>query len=94
VAWPLDRDGHHVIARDLLGHGLRARYPQSYLERPSDPDFSAARQGVDIATYLEGLGPALTPEQAGKAIVDLASGPGRDQDAYLLTAAGLSPVQH
>ena len=54
----------------------------------------AARQGVDIATYLKGLGPALTPEQAGKAIVDLAAGPGRDQDAYLLTAAGLSPVQH
>jgi len=54
----------------------------------------AARQGVDIATYLKGLGPALTPEQAGEAIVDLASGPGRDQDAYLLTAAGLSPVQH
>jgi hypothetical protein len=56
--------------------------------------FFAALQGVDIATYLKGLGPALTPEQAGKAIVDLASGPGRDQDAYLLTAAGLSPVQH
>jgi NADP-dependent 3-hydroxy acid dehydrogenase YdfG len=54
----------------------------------------AARQGVDFATYLKGLGPALTPDQAGAAIVDLASGPGRDQDAYLLTAAGLSPVQH
>jgi hypothetical protein len=44
--------------------------------------------------FQTGLGPALTPEQAGEAIVDLASGPGRDQDAYLLTAAGLSPVQH
>ena len=53
----------------------------------------AARQGVDVATYLKALGPALTPEQAGQAIVDLASGPGRDQDAYVLTAAGLSPVQ-
>jgi NADP-dependent 3-hydroxy acid dehydrogenase YdfG len=52
----------------------------------------AVRQGVDIATYLEGLGPALSPEQAGEAIVDLAAGPGRDQGAYLLTAAGLSPV--
>src|SRR4051794_28829578 len=38
VGWPLARDGHHVIARDLPGHGLRARFPQSYLERPSDPD--------------------------------------------------------
>jgi alpha-beta hydrolase superfamily lysophospholipase len=27
VAWPLARDGHHMIARDLPGHGLRARYP-------------------------------------------------------------------
>ena len=30
----------------------------------------AARQGSGIATYRTGLGPALTPEQAGKAIVD------------------------
>ena len=60
----------------------------------------AARQGVDLPTYLEGLGPALTPEQAGQAIVGLASdpdpgpgpGPGPGQDAYLLTAAGLSPL--
>jgi NAD(P)-dependent dehydrogenase (short-subunit alcohol dehydrogenase family) len=53
----------------------------------------AARQSVDIATYLQGLGPELTPEQAGAAIVDLTTGPGRDQGTYLLTAAGLSPVQ-
>ena len=57
------------------------------------PTIHADRQGAGVATYLKGLGPALTPEHAGKAIVDLASGPGRDQDAYLLTAAGLSPVQ-
>ena len=54
----------------------------------------AARQGVDLATYLDGLGPALTPEQAGEAIAGLAAGPGRDQGAYLLTAAGLRPVQN
>jgi NAD(P)-dependent dehydrogenase (short-subunit alcohol dehydrogenase family) len=53
----------------------------------------AARQGVDLATYLDGLGPALTPEQAGEAVAGLAAGPGRDQGAYLLTGAGLSPVQ-
>jgi NAD(P)-dependent dehydrogenase (short-subunit alcohol dehydrogenase family) len=52
----------------------------------------AARQGVDVATFIEQRGPALTPEQVGKAIVDLASGPGHDRDAYLLTAAGLGPV--
>jgi NAD(P)-dependent dehydrogenase (short-subunit alcohol dehydrogenase family) len=52
----------------------------------------AARQGVDVATFLEERGPALTPEQVGKSIVDLASDPGYGQDAYLLTAAGLSPI--
>jgi hypothetical protein len=34
-------------------------------------------------------GPALTPELADQAIVDLAAGDGHDQDAYVLTAAGL-----
>jgi pimeloyl-ACP methyl ester carboxylesterase len=38
VAWPLTRAGHQVIARDLPGHGLRARFPRSYLERPTDPE--------------------------------------------------------
>ncbi len=32
-------------------------------------------------------GPALTPELAGQAIVDLAAGDGHDQDACVLTAA-------
>jgi len=51
----------------------------------------AARQGTDEATYAGALGPALTPEQAGQAITDL-TGPGFDQDAYLLTGAGLRPL--
>jgi NADP-dependent 3-hydroxy acid dehydrogenase YdfG len=53
----------------------------------------AARQGVDIPTFLEGFGPALTPEQVGTAIVDIVTGSGDDRDAHLLTAAGLSPVR-
>jgi NADP-dependent 3-hydroxy acid dehydrogenase YdfG len=52
----------------------------------------AARQGVDAATFADGLGPALTPELAGKAVTDLVTGTGHDQDAFLLTAAGLSPL--
>ncbi len=52
----------------------------------------AARQGVDVATCTEGMGPALTPGQVGQAIIDLVTGPGPDQDAYLLTAAGLGPL--
>lgn len=38
VAWPLTRSGHQVVARDLPGHGLRARFPRSYLEHPADPN--------------------------------------------------------
>ena len=34
-------------------------------------------------------GPALVPELAGLAVVGLAAGDGHDQDAYVLTAAGL-----
>jgi NAD(P)-dependent dehydrogenase (short-subunit alcohol dehydrogenase family) len=49
----------------------------------------AARQGADASPSAGG--PALTPEQVGQAIVDL-TGPGWDQDAYLLTAAGLRPL--
>jgi NAD(P)-dependent dehydrogenase (short-subunit alcohol dehydrogenase family) len=52
----------------------------------------AARQGVDVPEFLRAAGPALTPERVGQAIVELAGDPGHDQDAYLLTAAGLGPV--
>lgn len=53
----------------------------------------AARQGVDIPAFLDGFGVPLTPEQVGTAIVDIVTGPCDEWDAYLLTAAGLSPVQ-
>ena len=52
----------------------------------------AERQGMDVTSYRESLGPALTPEQAGQAITDLVTGPDSDQDAYLLTATGLRPL--
>ncbi|MFI9587711.1 hypothetical protein ACIHCQ_39230 [Streptomyces sp. NPDC052236] len=53
----------------------------------------AARQGVDVPTFLGSFGPTLTPEQVGKAILELATEPGHDQLAYMLTAGeGLSPV--
>jgi len=54
----------------------------------------AQRAGTDLASYTENLGPALTPEHAGKAIVDLIEAPasGEGPEAYLLMAAGLRPV--
>jgi NAD(P)-dependent dehydrogenase (short-subunit alcohol dehydrogenase family) len=52
----------------------------------------AARQGADLTAFVEGMGPALTPEQVGKAIVDIVTDPGPSQVAYQLSAAGLSPL--
>jgi hypothetical protein len=52
----------------------------------------AARQGVDVATYTGNQGPALTPEQVGKAITGLVTGAASAEGAYLLTAAGLRPL--
>jgi hypothetical protein len=42
--------------------------------------------------FLDGLGPTLTPEHVGKTVVNLIIDPGYDQDAYLLTPAGLAPI--
>lgn len=52
----------------------------------------AARAGADVETFLKERGPALTPEQVGKAITELAAGTG-SEGAYLLTAGGLIPVK-
>ncbi len=53
----------------------------------------AAREGIGVAAFTERSGPSLTKEQVGKVILDLAAGgDGAAPGAYLLTAAGLSPV--
>lgn len=48
----------------------------------------ADRQGVDVATFVNAGGPALTAEQVGRSVVDLAVG--RQHGSFLLTAAGLA----
>jgi NAD(P)-dependent dehydrogenase (short-subunit alcohol dehydrogenase family) len=53
----------------------------------------AAREGMDVAAFLATRGPALTPARAGQEIAGLITGPGNDQGAYLLSAAGLSPLK-
>lgn len=52
----------------------------------------AERQGVDVDSFVQAAGPALTPEQVGKSVLEIATGAAKGHDAYLLTAAGLSPV--
>jgi NAD(P)-dependent dehydrogenase (short-subunit alcohol dehydrogenase family) len=52
----------------------------------------AARDGMDAAAFQASRGPALTPAVAGQEIASLITGPGHDQGAYLLGAAGLRPL--
>jgi NAD(P)-dependent dehydrogenase (short-subunit alcohol dehydrogenase family) len=53
----------------------------------------AARQGVDMSAFLDGFGPTLTVEQIGAAVADIVTGSADERDAYMLTPAGLGPVQ-
>jgi NAD(P)-dependent dehydrogenase (short-subunit alcohol dehydrogenase family) len=52
----------------------------------------AARDGIEVSAFLDRAGPALTTEQAGQAVTDLAAGRVKGHGAYLLTAGGLSPA--
>jgi NAD(P)-dependent dehydrogenase (short-subunit alcohol dehydrogenase family) len=52
----------------------------------------ARRDGLDLGEYLARLGPGVTPEEVGKATVDLVTSAEREPGAYLLTPAGLTPA--
>ncbi|OMB97974.1 SDR family oxidoreductase [Mycobacterium colombiense] len=52
----------------------------------------ANRQGLDVDAFVQASGPALTAEQVGKSVLEIATGEATGQDAYLLTSAGLSPL--
>jgi len=52
----------------------------------------AERRGIDVDTFLRAAGPALSAEQVGKAVLEIAGAEAPDHDAYLLTASGLSPL--
>src|SRR5882757_3779800 len=52
----------------------------------------AERQGLDVDTFVQSLRPALTPEQVGKSVLEIATGELRDHRAYTLSSAGLSPL--
>jgi NAD(P)-dependent dehydrogenase (short-subunit alcohol dehydrogenase family) len=53
----------------------------------------AERQGVDVDTFVQSLRPALTAEQVGKSVLDIAIGQQRGHRAHTLTAVGLSPLE-
>jgi NAD(P)-dependent dehydrogenase (short-subunit alcohol dehydrogenase family) len=52
----------------------------------------AARSGQDVADFIASRGPALTPDIAGKAVLELAAGAGTNGSAHLLSAAGLKEL--
>jgi NAD(P)-dependent dehydrogenase (short-subunit alcohol dehydrogenase family) len=52
----------------------------------------AVRQGGGAGASVGDQGPALTQELVGQAITGLVAGSGPDQDAYVLSAAGLRPL--
>jgi NAD(P)-dependent dehydrogenase (short-subunit alcohol dehydrogenase family) len=52
----------------------------------------ARREGLDVQEYLTRSGPGLTPEDVGKATVDLVASAEYAPGAYLLTPAGLTPA--
>jgi NAD(P)-dependent dehydrogenase (short-subunit alcohol dehydrogenase family) len=51
----------------------------------------AARQGVDQDTFVEGLQPVLTPEQVGKAVLQVATDQASAPE-YRIGGAGLRPI--
>jgi NAD(P)-dependent dehydrogenase (short-subunit alcohol dehydrogenase family) len=65
--------------------------PETGLGQPAVAAY-ATREGVEVAAFLANRGPFLTPAGAGQQIARLITDPGYDQGAYLLRAAGLSPV--
>ncbi len=52
----------------------------------------AAREGMPVSDFLATRGPALTTQFAGQAIAELAADSSPNGQAYLLSAAGLSPL--
>ncbi len=53
----------------------------------------AARENMAVPDFLATRGPALTAEQAGQAVLDLACDPSFSTGGFLLTAAGLSELK-
>lgn len=50
----------------------------------------AERQGVDVATFVDNGGPALSAEQVGRTVLELAAGEPAGHGSYLLTSSGLT----
>jgi NAD(P)-dependent dehydrogenase (short-subunit alcohol dehydrogenase family) len=52
----------------------------------------AERQGVDVETFVASSGPALSTDQVGKSVLEIAGGARGEHLAYLLSASGLTAL--
>jgi NAD(P)-dependent dehydrogenase (short-subunit alcohol dehydrogenase family) len=71
-----------VLPKLTAATGLGATFVDAY----------AAYSGMDPQSYLDRLGPALSAEQVGDAVVELTDPVATDAASYLLTADGLKAV--
>jgi len=82
--------------RNHLGIGITAVLPRltpaTELGRPAVIAYSA-RMGVTEDEYLRGMGKQVTPEIAGAAFVQLATGAEGEAGAYMLTGDGPQPIR-
>ena len=81
--------------RHKLGIGISAVLPKltpaTSLGLPAVRAY-AARMGISEEEYLRQMGEPVTPEIAGGAFVQLATGAQGEGGAYMLTAGGLQPI--
>ena len=103
--WLRGGEGHRQVHRQLCRHGVAARragHPRSSSVLPQltpATDLGAKAvaayaelQGVDVETFVASSGPALSAEQVGKSILEIAGGARREHFAYLLTASALTEL--
>ncbi|BBZ46456.1 SDR family oxidoreductase [Mycobacterium parmense] len=52
----------------------------------------AERQGVDVEEFVRASGPALSAQEVGRSVREIAGGDPDGNESYLLTASGLTPL--
>jgi hypothetical protein len=90
--------------RELCGRGVGTCRPGDQLRVRAAPQLTpttdlgavavaayAERQGVDVDEFTRAMGPALTAEQVGRSVLEIATGQGIHR-SNTLTSAGLSPL--
>jgi hypothetical protein len=87
------------VADDSSRAGLGIRFIAVLPQLTSATDLGAvavaayaSRAGLDTAAYVRQFEPVLTPEQAGRSVLELVTSDSPDPGAFLLTGRGLTQV--